>query len=134
MAAYSETKSCDQNTLVSTDRDNFLQITMLRDVSAEKMGSALEEALGANLSKDATPKLKGQVKKLKSYFTTDLKKGQVIAFSYEKGKGTTTSVNSKVVGPVMDGFPFSALLWRSYFGDKTCCSTLKSEIMKACKK
>ena len=46
------------------------------------MGSALEETLSENLSKNASEELKMQVKELRSYFKDDLKKGQVIEFSY----------------------------------------------------
>ena len=134
MAAYQTTKSCDTKTLIKNDDDRYLKITMIRDVSAEKMGGALEETLSENLSKDASAELKKQVKELKSYFTEDLKKGQVIEFKYVKSKGTTTFVNSKEVGTLLKGFPFSELLWRAYFGSKTCCSTLKSEILSYCKK
>lgn len=134
MAAYQSNKSCDTATLINSDDDRYFKITMLRDVSAEKMGGALEEALSNNLEKDSTAQLKDQVKKLKGYFKPDLKKGQVIEFSYEKTKGTTTLVNGKTVGSLITGFPFSQLLWRSYFGSKTCCSTLKSEVLEYCKK
>lgn len=134
MAAYQTSKSCDTKTIIANDDDRYLKITMIRDVSAEKMGGALEETLSENLSKDASSQLKNQVKELKSYFKEDLKKGQIIEFSYEKTKGTTTFVNSKKVGSLLSGFAFSELLWRAYFGEKTCCSNLKSEILSYCKK
>ena len=134
MAAYQETKTCDANKIIKNDDDRYLKITMIRDVSAEKMGSALEETLSENLSKNASEELKMQVKQLRSYFKDDLKKGQVIEFSYLPKKGTTTKVNYKEVGSVMKGFAFSELLWRAYFGSKSCCTTLKSEILNYCKK
>ena len=54
--------------------------------------------------------------RLRNYVLTkdDLKKGQVIEFSYLPKKGTTTKVNYKEVGSVMKGFAFSEL-WRAYF-------------------
>ena len=74
MAAYQTSKSYDTKTIINNDDDRYLKITMIRDVSAEKMGGALEETLSENLSKDASAELKKQVKELKSYFTEDLKK------------------------------------------------------------
>ena len=44
MAAYQTSKSCDTKTIINNDDDRYLKITMIRDVSAEKMGGALEEA------------------------------------------------------------------------------------------
>ena len=134
MAAYAENKSCSEKQLISTDMDKYISITMLRDVSAEKMGSALEDTLGENLDKNSSEKLKSQVKTLRSFFTSDLKRRQVIEFNYIKGKGTKTFVNGEQVGTTLEGLEFNQLLWKSYFGKKACCKTLKKEVMAACKK
>ena len=37
MAAYQDIKTCDANKIIKNDDDRYLKITMIRDVSAEKM-------------------------------------------------------------------------------------------------
>jgi Chalcone-flavanone isomerase. len=134
MGVYSESGSCDTKALINDEEVKYMRIDMVRSVSAQKMAETLGEAFKAHMPKDASAELKKQQQDLMSYFKDECKEGTNIEFSYVPGVGTTFKQNSKELGETFIGKDFQVVLWDIYLGDKTCCSGLKEDILKSCKK
>ena len=133
MGAYTESGRCDIKSLIEADEPKYLRIDMLRDVSAEKMGSSLAESFGKHLPSNATAELKQQVKTFRGYFKDECSEGTVIEMYYIPGKGTMIKQNGLRLGPPMTGVVFQQVLFDIYFAKDTCCDGLKEMILKSCK-
>jgi hypothetical protein len=134
MGAYSETGSCDTEAIIQNDEVKYLRLDMLRDVSAEKMSNTIGESFEEHMPKNASAELKAQHKTFMGYFKDECKKKTVIEFTYVPGTGTHLKQNGKEMGPVLAGADFARVLWDIYFGEDTCCSGLKDDILESCKK
>ena len=132
MGAYAESRICDPQALVSADEVKSLRIDLLRDVDAESMAGALEDAFEKNLPTDEPPSLRSQIDTFLDYFEKDLEKGDSMELTYVPGLGTTLIQNREQQGATMPGKAFVDLLWRSYFSSATCCSGLKEQILEHC--
>ncbi len=133
MSAYSETGSCKPSDIVYKNENKALRLKMLRDIPAERMRSTLRDTLEANLPEGKpNTKLKKKIEEFLARYKTDLKKGSYIELIYIKDKGTIVKRDGVRLG-ITTGKGFADLLWKSYFGGNTCCSSLKSDILKECK-
>jgi hypothetical protein len=134
MGVYSESGSCDTKALINDEGVKYMRIDMVRSVSAKKMAETLGEAFKEHMPKDASAELKKQQQDLMSYFKDECKEGTTIEFSYVPGEGTTFKQNGKQLGETFVGKDFQVVLWDIYLGEKTCCSGLKEDVIKTCKK
>lgn len=133
LAAYSQSGSCDANTIVSKDEAKYLRLDMLREIPKARMVSTLRESLEDNLPANASPELKAQVEAFLGSFKGDVPEGARVEISYVPGKGTTLKQSGHQLGGVTTGKAFADTLWRAYFGRKTCCSDLKEEVLEECR-
>ena len=101
--------------------------------TAERMRSTLRETLVDNLPKDKdNSTLMEKIDSFLARMDRDLKEGNYVELVFIPGQGTLVKRDGKKLG-VTTGKGFADLLWKSYFGGNTCCSSLKSDILKACK-
>ncbi len=133
MGAYTESGGCSLKTIRNKDEVKYLKINMLRTVSKKNMAMALNEALTNNTPNNATEELKKQIAKFVSYVAR-CPKGTVMEMVYVPGKGTILKHNGRQHGAAVPGRDFAKVLWDCYFSPKTCCTSLKSDILKTCKK
>ena len=133
MSAYSESGDCKPSKIVYKNETKALRLKMLRGIPAERMRSTLRDTLADNLpkNKDNTA-LKQKIESFLARMDKDLESGAYVELIYIPGQGTIAKRNGKRLG-VTPGKDFADLLWKSYFGGDTCCSGLKSSILKACK-
>jgi hypothetical protein len=131
--AWTESRSCDTASLINSDEVKYIRLEMLRDVSAEKMASSIGESFDNNMPANAPATLLQQRKTFQSYFKEEAKEHQKIEFLYVPGTGMTLKQNGKQLGPPLAGFEFTQVFWSIYFGEKTCCGSLKEEVLKMCK-
>lgn len=135
MSAYSESGECKVAAIVHKDEAKALRLVMERSIPKERLVSNLRSTFMKNMPKDDdVTKMLNTIDEFLSYFRTDLSKKTDIVIVYSPGSGTTVKQNGKVLGPSIVGKDFSELLWKSYFGENTCCSSLKSEIIEQCNK
>ena len=132
MGAYTESRICDPQMLISLDETKYLRIDLLRDVDAKSMVQTLEDALEKNLPTAARSSLQSQVDTFVSYFEKDLEKGDRMELIYAPGVGTVLMQNRQQQGVTMPGKGFADVLWSSYFSSATCCSRLKNQILVQC--
>jgi len=132
MAAYSKSGTCSASALTTTDEPRYLQLAMMRHIPKERMISNLRGSLEKNLPANPSDELKGQIDTFLGYINADLDEGAKVEIYYLPGKGTALRLNGKSLGPAVPGKDFADTLWRSYFGPKTCCSSLKEQILEPC--
>lgn len=130
MGAYSESGACDANALVNKDEPKSLRLELLRDVSAEKMASTIGGSFDEHMPKDAPAELKAQRAAFQGYFKDECSKGSSLEFVYVPGIGTILKQNGKQLGAPLAGQGFARVLWEIYFGEESCCSSLKRDVLK----
>ena len=131
IGTYSESGSCDPQTIISAEETKLIRLEFLRDLSAEKFTASLSEAFDRALPAGDN-ELKAQVAQFMGWFKSEGKEGATYEFTYKAGKGTMLNHNDKTLGQI-PGKKFSDLLWGIYYGDKTCCEDLRDELIKSCK-
>ena len=84
---YLPAKSQDANAILASDGPRELRMQFVRDVGKDKMCEAWDESLKNN-TPDADAQLQGEFKELCGWMQ-DLKKGDVMSFTYVPATGTT---------------------------------------------
>ena len=134
MGAYSESGACDVRILTSSDEIKYIRIDTLRDVSAGKIVKSLGKAFDKNMPTDVSEELKSQINIFLGYFKQDLAEQESIELIYVPGLGTTLKTNGKQQGLITPGKAFSDVLWSAYFSSRTCCRSLREQILSDCSK
>jgi hypothetical protein len=134
LTAYSESGACTPTKIVYTNEPKALRLKMLKNIPIGRLTSNLRSTFEKNMpEKGDKAALQKKIDTFLSYFKKDLPKGTKVDITYAPGQGTIAKTNGKPVGPATKGKDFADLVWRSYFGGKTCCPGLKKDILKACK-
>lgn len=112
---YLPAKSNDANAILAGDTPRELRMQFLRDVGKDKMCEAWNESLENN-SPGADAQLQADFKQVCGYMQ-DLKKGDVMTFTYVPGTGTTVDIAGTKKGTIA-GKPFADALFKSWIGPK----------------
>ena len=112
---YLPAKSQDANAILDGDTPRQLRMQFLRDVDKGKMCDAWDDALKNN-TPNAGEELKAQFAEVCGYME-DLKKGDVMIFTYVPGTGTTVEVKGSSKGPIA-GKEFADALFKAWIGPK----------------
>lgn len=112
---YLPAKNQDADAIIAGDTPRQLRMQFVHDVDKGKMCGAWDDAL-----KDNTPNpseaLKQQFVELCG-FMEDLKKGDLMVFTYLPGSGTTTEVKGAAKGSIA-GKEFADALFKAWLGPK----------------
>jgi len=114
-ALYLPARSQDASAILASDGPRELRMQFVRDVGKDKMCEAWDESLENN-SPGADAQLQGEFKQLCG-FMQDLKKGDVMAFTYLPATGTTVEIAGQKKGTIA-GKPFADALFKSWIGPK----------------
>ena len=112
---YLPARSQDANAILAADEPRELRMQFVRDVGKDKMCEAWEESLKNN-TPDADSTLQAEFKELCGWMQ-DLKKEDVMTFTYVPGTGTSVTVAGQAKGSIA-GKPFADALFRSWIGPK----------------
>jgi len=112
---YLPAKSQDANAILASDGPRELRMQFVRDVGADKMCEAWDESLKNN-TPGADAQLQGEFKQLCGYMQ-DLKKGDVMMFTYVPATGTTVDIAGQKKGTIA-GKTFADALFKSWIGPK----------------
>jgi hypothetical protein len=112
---YLPAKSSDASAILASDAPRELRMQFVRDVGKDKMCEAWDESLENN-SPGADAQLQADFKQLCG-FMQDLKKGDVMAFTYLPATGTTVVIAGQSKGTIA-GKPFADALFKSWIGPK----------------
>lgn len=112
---YLPAKNQDATAILAADAPRELRMQFVRDVGKDKMCEAWDESLKNN-SPGADAQLQGEFKELCGWMQ-DLKKGDVMTFTYVPGTGTTVGIAGQNKGTIA-GKPFADALFKSWIGPK----------------
>jgi len=112
---YLPAKSQDADAILASDGPRELRMQFVRDVGKDKMCEAWDESLKNN-TPGADAQLQGEFKELCG-FMQDLKKGDVMAFTYLPATGTAVEIAGQNKGTIA-GKPFADALFKSWIGPK----------------
>lgn len=112
---YLPANSSDGAAILAADEPRRLVMQFVRDVDAGKMCDAWGESLKNN-TPGASDELKTQFTQLCGWME-DLKKGDVMAFTYDPAVGTMVEVKGQGKGTV-PGKEFADALFKSWIGPK----------------
>ncbi|TPV96498.1 MAG: hypothetical protein B7733_04405 [Myxococcales bacterium FL481] len=133
LGAYSESGNCSPSSIVSANETKYLQLKMLREIPKDRMVSTLRSSLEDNLPPNPSAELREQVKAFLGKFSGDVPEGARVEIIYAPGKGTILRQSGRELGAATPGKPFADVVWRAYFGAKSCCSDLKKDVIKECR-
>ena len=112
---YLPAKNPDANAILEADTPRELRMQFVRDVGKDKMCEAWDESLKNN-TPDADAQLQAEFKELCGWMQ-DLKKGDVMSFTYLPAGGTTVVIAGQTKGSIA-GKPFADALFKSWIGPK----------------
>lgn len=112
---YLPAKNGDAEAILASDGPRELRMEFVRDVGKDKMCEAWDESLKNN-TPGADAQLQGEFKQLCGWMQ-DLKKGDVMTFSYAPATGTTVDIAGTKKGTIA-GKPFADALFKSWIGPK----------------
>jgi hypothetical protein len=105
-----------------------VSMTLLRDLSAQQLGEALNDGIRANSSAAEAEALQPRIAELMARFS-DGKKGDVILIDYLPETGTAVSLNGTAKGKPISGEDFFRALLRIWLGDKPVDGDLKKGML-----
>jgi hypothetical protein len=125
---YLESPSSDAKAIVGSDTVRRVDLHMKRDISKDKMTSAITEGFERN-SKDQMGALKERLDKVNAA-VTDLKEGQLFSITYVPGRGTTVkgSGSGEVTVPGKD---FADAMFNVWLGKNPVDEDLKKGMLGA---
>ena len=118
---YVAERSQDENVIMKQDRRcKRVQITMLREVSAEKFNSSIEESIEGNFSAIEKRVFEAELKAFLACFSgfSELKKSCIVNIDYVPEKGTLVSVDGQA-SELIPGNEFYHTLLRLWIGNPT---------------
>ncbi len=133
MGVYVENRTCAHSRLVAGDEVKMLRMDFLRDVPGEKMRGGMQETFDRRTSKNASATLRAQIRAFVSQFGEKIAAESTAELIYVPGKGTTTLLNGKALGPAIRGYDFQKMLWSIWFHPDTCCANLIEGIDATCR-
>jgi hypothetical protein len=128
---YLEDAQSTVDGVMKDDGPRRMRLVMLRDISADDLGSAFMVALSENIPAADKAKIVTQISKYGEMFSqvSFLKKGDTIDTDWIPGVGNQCYVNGKKIGPVIPDILFYNAVLRVWLGDKPVDSALKAKLL-----
>ena len=133
LGAYSQSGSCDPSAIVARDEARYIRMHMMRDIPRDRLVSNFRKSLEKNLPDQGRAELQKKVDVFLGFIKSDLPEDSVAEIFYAPGKGTIIKHQGRQLGQPVTGKDFAEVVWGAYFGPKTCCSSLKEDIIDECK-
>jgi len=110
---YLEAKTADAATILKPDSTKRLVMSFVRSVGKEKLAEAWTEGFDKNAGDQRAAVASGLA--ALNAAMTDVKKGDVIALTYQPGAGVTVSINDREAA-VIPGEEFQRVLYAIWLG------------------
>jgi long-chain acyl-CoA synthetase len=129
---YTVQKSSNGQTIINAKTPRRIQLSMLRDLSADQLADALKDGIDNNATQTELDSLKAEIESLLGVMRgmKEVKTGQAIALDFTADGKTTVSVNGAVRGSVGSEGLQKALL-KIWLGDKPIQNDLKRGLLGA---
>jgi long-chain acyl-CoA synthetase len=107
-----------------------VQMSLLRDLTADQLVDALIEGLTENHSKAEMDGMKAQADQLASIMRSmkEVKSGQVVTLDFVPGTGTVVALNGSAKGTIV-GDPFNNALMKIWLGEHPVSDSLKKDML-----
>jgi len=107
-----------------------VQMTLLRDLTADQLVDAFNDGLSDNHSKAEMDGMKAQVDQLNTLMRSlkDVKTGQTVTIDFVPGTGTVVSLNGAAKGTVA-GDAFNNALMKIWMGEHPVSDSLKKAML-----
>jgi hypothetical protein len=130
-ALYVPQKSTDAAALLAQKGPRRITLTMLRNVDADSLASALNDGLKANHSEAQLTGWKMQIEGLNASLKAagEARKGDVIQIEFTPEAGTRVLLNGQLRGAAIAGEDFMTALMRVWLGDKPADAALKKGLL-----
>ena len=125
-ALYVTAKSGDSQAILDAATPKRLVLHFLRHVGGKDLTEAWDEGFEKNVP-NQIPALKERIEKIKSY-TTDMKKGQELGFTYKPGAGIVVDIDGAEVGTV-EGDDFAKAFLAIWLGPEPPNQGLKDGLL-----
>lgn len=108
-----------------------IQIVMLRDVPADKLGESLADGIKANTTESERAVLQARVDELEKAMMAlgEARKGAMIQLDYLPGTGTRITMGGRPVMRDVPGEDFYRALLKIWLGDKPADSDLRARML-----
>jgi hypothetical protein len=121
---YLENKSRNADKILSSEQKKHLVLRFVREVDRSDVTEAFEESF-STMGKMSS--LGSKIRKLNSWMTS-MNEGDVMAFTYEPGKGLTVGVKGRKRG-VIEGADFARAFFAIWLGSNPPNSGLKRGLL-----
>jgi len=128
---YLPAKSSDAVQVMDADTPRRIDLTMLRDVSAEKFVTSLKDGLKANRTEAELANLKPRIDAFSAMLMRlkEAREGQRFQMDYAPGSGTRLVVDGAPAGKAIEGADFYRALLSVWIGKKPAQDDLKAALM-----
>lgn len=125
---YLEKRSADGMEISASEQIKRMELFFLRSVSGADVAKAISEGFDNN-SGPSLPELKPRIAQF-AKLIPDVKKGDILAFTYRPGNGLEVRAGDKTAGLVA-GKDFSDALFKVWLGEKPADKALKAGLLGA---
>jgi hypothetical protein len=110
-----------------------IQIVMLRDVPADKLGESLVDGIKANTTESERGALQARIDELEKAMVAlgEARKGSMIQLDYLPGTGTRITLSGRPVMRDIPGEDFYRALLKIWLGDKPADGDLRARMLGA---
>jgi len=128
---YLPAKASDSSRIISADVTKRIDITLLRNVSAEKFVASLQEGLQNNQDAATLAALKPRMDAFSAILLSlkEAREGQRYQMDYVPGKGTQLLVDGNPVGDPIAGADFYGALLSVWIGEHPAQTDLKAALL-----
>ncbi len=133
VALYLPRKEANAAAALNQPGPKRIQLVMMRDVPADKLGESLVEGINANTTPAERGVLQGRVDELEKAMVAlgEARKGSVIQLDYVPGTGTRITLAGKPVMRDVPGEDFFKALLKIWLGDKPADGDLRARLLGA---
>ncbi|MBL8378617.1 MAG: chalcone isomerase family protein [Burkholderiales bacterium] len=130
-ALYLPEKKTTANDALAQKGPKRVALHLLRDLTAEQLGGALNDGLAANLSDAERAQFKAQIDELKATMEAvgAAKEKSVVTLDFAPDGGTRVALDGTTRGKPIPGEDFYRALLRIWIGDKPVDRTLKAAML-----
>jgi hypothetical protein len=130
-ALYVQEPSSSANQVIAEPGIKRMQLTLLRDLSAQQLIEALQQGLEQNLSPAELTSLQPRLASFENVIGNlhDGHKGDNLALDFLPGNGTQIRLNGATKGAPISGNDFYRALLRIWLGDQPVQDSLKRELL-----
>ena len=129
---YLPKTTSDAASVISMTGNKCVRLGLLRDVDAADFVDALREGINDNTTPEERKSLDTELQSLIAVMDLigDVKKGDIVDFDFTKSRGTSVSVNGKLIGEKIGGEKLYEAVLKIWLGSKAIDDELKASLLK----